>query len=390
MTSYITCRKYKYKEGDSKASAKMVRNLLRLDIPEDTVSPAINKKFPFPKEDTVNINGTEELVNLFNLIDDKKFDLVYELSNIEHIGFKDKEIRLQFNYPDVEPINAKGIYSFTDTFFDSMFHMKKFGKYCLKNGFTDLLNKNIKELISLNSDKKRQYRIIEYNQEFLLRGLTSLRYKNYDNHIALYLSILTMHKYSEKTGIEVYVKNAILSDSHIEVVFQQKEAIKIPNIGELTVGVRVSNNEIREGSLCMNVIYSLSDENNNMFRASLNDSLINIKHDSKVETIELELQSVDQLQQYVDNIISLIQSIKSMNKLDQDEIYSIFSRFKHASKSLSTATRKSIGNIHNQHLLGNSYSIMEVFGKIDALDTDNDERLYLERVFNEYLMKYAE
>ncbi|MGR6001442.1 hypothetical protein ACT7C7_26960 [Bacillus cereus] len=76
--------------------------------------------------------------------------------------------------------------------------MGKYGKFCIKNGYRDLLRENIEQLLVKLGEVEKQYRLLKIDNEYCLRGITSLRYRNYDNHLALYLSLLSIHSYAKK------------------------------------------------------------------------------------------------------------------------------------------------------------------------------------------------
>ncbi|WP_251867302.1 hypothetical protein [Enterococcus malodoratus] len=110
-----------------------------------------------------------------------------------------------------------------------------------------------------------------------LRGLATLSNKRYDNNIAIYLALNSLHKYAEERDTYIFVEKAYITDSSLDIVFVQEERFHIDDDSFVEVGIRLTNNEISDGKLSMKFIYTVYDGKNNQFRA-IGDTVGGIIH----------------------------------------------------------------------------------------------------------------
>lgn len=367
------------------ANYKDVQQLLKLESDQGEFGQSIKDTVDWiPEGQKCNIKGSKELLNLYEDIDAEKMDFVLPLSEIEFVGFyHDNEIIL-----NLDGLQARGEYSFTSSFLDSLFSLKKFALFCLQNGEKDMLNENIHKLMISQQNERRQYRVIMNGEDLLLRGLTTTAYKNYDNNIALYLALQSLHKYSEDNKVNIFVESGYIADSELAITFIQKEVIKIDRDTFVEIGIKLTNNEITEGKLSLEFIYRVFDSDNNSFKA-IGDTVVGIIHTYQVPTIQGKLKGLANLSIYAQETIEHIQSIKNRKNLDRDQLALIFSRLSRAkSNEISKQSKERIESLYQQEVVNNTYSLVELFGKIDALGTSIDEKTFIHLVFND-LIKYS-
>jgi len=130
-------------------------------------------------------------------MDNQKLDIIDKLDNIFiKEGCSTKQLSLIFK-PD--SLNARGIYRFSCEFLEMAFQVRKFSTYCIDNNLEELLIETTRKLCQLNPHNKYQFRLIQEDDNQLIRGITSVRYNNYDNHLALYLTLLALHRHVQTT-----------------------------------------------------------------------------------------------------------------------------------------------------------------------------------------------
>lgn len=369
-------------EKSNFADNKSVKQLLRLESSFGSTNQEIMEAVNWISEDELcNIKGSKDLIDLYNSIDSDKMDLVLPLSEIKFVGFyHDNEIILE-----LDGYNARGIYSFTNAFLDSLFSLKKFGIFCFKYGEKDLLNENIEKLMISRQQEERQYRFIMDGDDLLLRGLTTTSYKNYDNNIAIYLALHSLHKYSKENNVHIAVEGGYITDSNLDITFIQEELIKVDKNTFVEIGVRLTNNEITEGKLSMEFIYKIFDNKKNSFTA-IGDTVVGIIHTYQVQTIQTKLDNLDNLSLYTRETISHIKSIRNKSKLDRDQLSLIFSRLSRAKgNEISKQSKERIENLYKEEVVNNTFSLIELFGKINAISTNIDEKTFIQIVFNELI-----
>ncbi|MEN3134803.1 hypothetical protein ABDI49_31935 [Bacillus cereus] len=375
--------------NSSPAQFKDLKHLIR----ESELDKLIGETFPlneYDSESNLLINGSKELLLYFEKVDEEKLDIVEELKNIEYIGLSDDyEIILRFNNELFdEDFNATGIYDFSYDFLDNAFNMGKFSKFCISNSYNDLLRENITQLFEKLPSLKKQYRLIKNRNEWFLRGLTSTRYNNYDNHLAIYLTLISLHKYSQENQTSFNLEKAYLSDSEIKIFFSQQNPIKIPNLGEIYFGVYVSNNEIKEGTFSLELRYTVVNEHGKSF-SGLSNYVFNINHSTGISNVQEKLSFSDRINELKDINIQHIMSIK-MNKLSDNQLFMIFKKIHSSTQKLSKEARDKAKDYYNSTLINNTLTIIEAFDKFNEITTDVEERIYLERIYNEVLKELSD
>lgn len=361
---------------------------LKLLIRERELDKELSEKFPidnFGKElDAINVMGSKELISQFIKINDDKVDFIEKLENIEYIGLTDQdEIILNFS----EDGNGIAHYDFTYDFFEELFEMGKFLKFCLKNNYRDLIKENIDQLISLMGNLEMQYRCIRHNDKLLIRGITSKRYNNYDNHLALYLGLIALHQYKKINNTQFKVINAYLRDSEIKVFFEQTKPLYINNVGTIYFGAVLSNNELKKSKLNFELRYRVVDENDNSFAATpdLKDGFFSIQHSLGIENLHSKIENLFVIKERQDKILEYIKSINKLKKLNDNDIYKIFKKIVD-DRDIVGATRKEAIKIYNNDLVGNTLTLFEVFNSFSKITDDLDERLTLERIYHKLIV----
>ncbi|PEY30037.1 hypothetical protein CN354_26365 [Bacillus cereus] len=389
MKNYIFQVEINSQLNSSPAQFKDLKHLIR----ESELDKLIGETFPlneFNSESNLLINGSKELLLYFEKVDEEKLDIVEELKNIEYIGLSDDhEIILRFNNELFdEDFNATGIYDFSYDFLDNAFNMGKFSKFCISNSYNDLLRENITQLIEKLPSLKKQYRLIKNKNEWFLRGLTSTRYNNYDNHLAIYLTLISLHKYSKENQTSFNLEKAYLSDSEIKIFFSQQNPIKIPNLGEIYFGVYVSNNEIKEGAFSLELRYTVVNEQGKSF-SGLSNYVFNINHSTGISNVQEKLSFSDKINELKDINIQHIMSIK-MNKLSDNQLFMIFKKIHSSTQKLSKEARDKAKDYYDSTLVNNTLTIIDAFDKFNEITTDVEERIYLERIYNEVLKELSD
>ena len=372
--------------ADDTIKIKDLKYLLR---EEREVDDLIRKQFPLDSFDDLfadlNIKGSKALMDAFNSSYDQKMDILTSFGDVEYIGLDDKdEIILNFKNDD---INASGIYNFTYTFLEE-FSMGKFGIFCIKEGYNDILKDNLVRLFKEMKDKEKQYRLIKKNEEYFLRGLTSNRYNNYDNHIALYLTLLSLHKFSKDNKIEYKVKSAYLSESAMSIFFEQEKPTLIPEVGNIYFGAAVNNSEIRESAYNFELRYRIEDlkDKTKQFSAipNLMDSVFTLSHGMGIEKVAERVQNIFRLKQLQNSMLEFVVNLRKVKVLTAEIIFVLYRKIIY-NKYFTAATKSRFKEIHEKNLVKNTLSLIEAFNLVNTVTTDFDERIFLERIYHEII-----
>lgn len=369
------------------ANLKDLKNLLNL---EKNLDIFINQNFSLDKygsdNQTLNILGSKNLIDTFYSITSFKFDIVEKLKNVEYLGLteKDNELRLKiFNSEkDTEPFIGEGIYKFTYLFLDEIFKMGKFSKFCIDKEFHDLLKYNIDDLLEKFDEKELQFRFLKEDEKLFLRAVTQ-RYYNYDNNIAIYISLLVLHNISKKNNCQFLVKSAYVSDSSLRIVYEEKEPTLIKGICRAYFGLLVSNDEIKNGELTFTLRYRLEDLNDPKlsFSMTLKTTLLAVRHSTLPNNIISKLENLNSLLRHKQLMLNFIKALGSIKNLDADILYQLYSSITNSKQTLSGNTRNSFKELYDKDLTHNTYSLIEGFDKINQVTTLVDEKVHLERIY---------
>lgn len=364
------------------ASLNELLSLLKKDREIDI---EVLKNFsPMNLENANNIlvEGSRTLIHSFLKIDNEKLDIIESLANIEITGLNSSgHLSLTFIQDD---LFSEGTYSFTYEFLEMLFKMGKFSNYCIENQRQDILVDTVRKLCDEIPKKKLQYRLIQDSEKRLIRGITSVtRYNNYDNHLALYLTLYTLHQNAELTGERYMLERAYLSDSEIVVMFDQVTPMRILGLGKLYFGLILINNEIKEKAFTLECRFQLEDDEGNKFGAIPPEgkgNIFNISHASSIDTVINKLTVLHDLQGFKENITKFIMALSTSSHLSEDRIYSIFKKILNTRNKFSVGTKDSFKELQKEGILTNSLHIIKALHRLNELVTDVEEKIHLERI----------
>ncbi|WP_285767541.1 hypothetical protein [Peribacillus sp. SI8-4] len=381
----IYSKKLIFEKGDSAP----LNELRLLTLQESDIVQKIREYFPINQygnlDDLLLIKGSKmlltELENINNL--SKKMDISMPLSDIEYIGLSDNnELILRFISDD---ITATGTYKFKEDFLE-IFKLSSFGNYCIRNGHRDILQENLAKLLTRLGKEKKQFRLLFHNEKFILRGLTSEHYNNYDNNLLLYTVFLELHKFSKEENVNFYIDKAYISDSDINISLEQEQVIPLDNIGNVQLGIQLINNEIRDSAVSIQLRYKVSDNEGNAFIgvSTLKDSLINFNHIAKFDTAISKIKSISNLKEAEFEVLEFIRNIHDTPELTINSLYEVMKKVVNSKKTFSTETRTQAEKVYND-LRDNTVSLIKAFGRMGEISDNVDETTIIERILHEVL-----
>lgn len=358
------------------------------------IDDKISEFFPLSKfgseDDGLRIKGSKELLNGFSQIDAEKDDYILKLGEIELVGFTDDdEIILRIGKEEKNSIGAKD-YNFTYEFLNDLFKMGTFSTYCFKNKYIDILSEDIKKLLERDKEREKQYRLIKHHDVWYLRAITSAKhYHNYDNHLALYLTILGLQEYANKQDAYFIVQSAHLSDSEMFVFFELENPTIIEDLGEVYFGVYLSNNELRERALTVELRYRVVDKRNDIEFAAipgLKDALMKINHSTGVEKVEDKFKEILNLKEHQKSMLDYIHVIKNIDKISEDRLFNVINTIVKTKQKLSTQTRSKVQKLYDENIINNTMNLLEIFDKLSQVTSDVEDKIFLERIYHSVIV----
>lgn len=358
------------------------------------VDKEIQEKFPVSffgnPEDFLRIEGSKDLTDAYEKLDDEKYDFLAKLSDVEYIGlYHDNELIFNFLTQEIEAIS---IYNFKNDFLRE-FSIEKYTEFCMRNNCSDLIKENLDTLFERFSTKEKQYRLLRDREDnWRIRGFTSDRYNNYDNNIAVYLSLLAIHKYAQERDITYCIDRAYLSDSAIYLLFEQKEPVHIKDVGDVYLGIAVSNGEIRNRTFKFEIRYKVVDANKEVgFSAILNSSIFSIVHSMGLTKVEDCLNNLVKLDQHADSVIKFISDLNCTEPLSNDAVYMLMNdlvdRITDCS-DISKKTKDSYKQSEFTNIVHNTLNLIQFLDKANSIETDMDERIFIERILQQVMENY--
>lgn len=363
---------------------KLLRLNSDIDLQIKDLFPA--SKFGNPNE-KIKIKGSEALLANFDKIDEEKFDEIETLENIEYIGLNTEE-QIILNFKKSKD-SSEGIYNFTYDFFEDLFNMGKYSNFCIKHGYEDLIRENLSKLFLKLGSVEKQYRFIIKNKEIYLRGLTSNQYRNYNNNIALFISLLYLNKFAIENQTTFLVTHARMSDSAIKIILEQQNAIKVPGVGKVYFGIVISNSEIKDSAFSLEIRYRLIDEEDSTKSFSaipvLRNSIFNIYHNTGLAKLGEKVGDTSSLKNAQDMMLALIKGIKDIKTISDDTIFTLFRRITNNHQHFRSETRKNMQELYDKDIINNTLNLIQTFDKVSSITSDYDEKVMLERIYHELI-----
>lgn len=343
----------------------------------------ILEAFPLDKikSPKIFVYGCRALIQSFLEINNEKLDIIECLSNIKITGLNTtKQLLITFIQ---DALNTEGTYRFSHTFLDMLFQMGNFYNYCINSQKDKILLDTVRRLCKEEPNKKLQFRLLQDNGKWLIRGVTSTSYKNYDNHLALYLTLFTLHQNASLTGERFMLEKAHLSDSEIVVTFDQVTPQYIVGVGKLYFGLILINNEIKEKAFTLECRFRLEDNEGNNFGAippEGKETIFKIRHNSSMDRLSEDILKAHHLRFFKDKITQLIIGLANAPYLSEDRIYSVFKTILGKRNKFSQETREALKELQQEKIITNSLHIIDAFHRLSELVTDVEEKIHLERI----------
>ena len=342
------------------------------------------------KDEFIAIKGARTLVRIQKSVNRRfhKEDLISELADISlynsnnefTINFNNIDNNEYFQAIDMSMLSSIPIYSAARDFFSELYQMDKYASVLIKNGFRGIVETNLSMLKEIHTTSKR-YRILhDLNDNlFYLRAIISLRnYHNYDNNIAIVISLLTLHNETKRTGLEYRLKKFEYNESFIRAFFESSEVKQLEGIGKVKNLIEISNDEIKREALRFSGVCSIvfgqedgvSDE---LFiqPQEIKSRILSVKHNQVPKTAIQELSNIEKSSTVHENIYNDILKIAKIKNPDQIK-FLVLSKVENATNE-DIKKHKSQILAELSHSVSNILQLLTVFRKIELLASEDIE-----------------
>jgi len=225
------------------------------------------------KTEVLKIGNARQLLSSISLLDSqcKKIDIVtkskdvnlYKLLDAEKalfeiLGIDDKFI-LKKNKSDILIAETRYLAK-TDLL--EQFHFSKFANYCRDMKFDDLIDriKSYLKIKNANNEELQKLRLVYKNEDnkFYIRAKTSSQdYKNFGINFSVFVALMSLNDYVEKTKNEIFINNYVVDDSNLYVSFALKNRFVINNKLTLSFNLLLENDEVKRSAVSFNGIFKL-------------------------------------------------------------------------------------------------------------------------------------
>lgn len=356
------------------------------------------------KDDFISIPGAKKLVETIRYINAKfaKFDLESTYNNLE---FDTSDgLMITFKNIDDEEINelissdeftASPIYSAKSDFLSGLFSMEKYANKLMDSGYNDLVEYNLNEVKSIyenNDVRAKKYRILLDNDgNYFLRAITSNRYYDYNNNIAVLVGLITLHKEMLISKNKFIVQRCEYNESYVRIYFESLEDKELPNVGYINNIIEVSNDEIKREAMRFSTVISLSYTSKEEKNISLfikpqrtKSKILSIKHNELPKTAFEKLAMLVNYKEVQNELFEDLKRIGEIKKPDQ---------IKHIIRNkINRARAGELKNSKNNILselttqVKTLTELLELLNKIELLTEDIDSKEYLRYIIYEALV----
>lgn len=348
----------------------------------------------------ININNN---YNRFNIIAQTKDVNVFE-EEILKDDKSEKSVCFEFDeYVEVDEVKnhlkSTAIYNSKNTFFDE-YDMAKFANSLLKKQkpvLSSLVNHNInyfKELAKTQKEfnKYKSYRLVKYNGDIFLRGITSEMYNEYGVDFTFVVSMLIFHKsMKENKGINYKIKDCSLNESKLDIIVAEKHSKDAGSFGKVSTAIKVSTNDLGQGSLnfsnVINVNMTLSDGIYLYPKTTrIDKSKLIISHTTSPEKVFKAFNEMNDVLHTSDEFISDLNDIKGLKTPDElrmkilSKIESPRSSFKQIQKLSDIFKRK----INNE--IDSFKKLLEMCNKAEELEIEFDLKDKLRYIISDIIL----
>lgn len=329
----------------------------------------------------------------------KDIDVYQKIEVVD--GKNQKDIIFKFEeYIDGDEVkndlSAIAIYNSKNTFLDE-YDMTKYANNLFKIGESGLANYNVqhfktKAKFQKEYNKLRSYRLVEYDNQLYLRGITSAtKYNEYGVDFSFVVSMLILHSNMKlNKGIEYMIKSAYINESKLEIIVSEKLLKDAGSFGKVSTAINISTNDLGQGSLIFFNILSVGQLNNKGFflypKKNVQENGVLINHITKPEKVFSILKDMDKILNTSDNLIKELEEIKKIKHPDELRM-KILTKIINPKSSLSRI--KKLSDIFDRKIdneISSFAKLLEMCNKAEELDMEFDLKDKLRYIISDIIL----
>ncbi len=317
-------------------------------------------------------------------------------------GVTKNEIIFQFNEYIVidevqEDLKTIAKYDSKNTYLDE-YVMTKYANNLFKKGLADLARQNIQYFKDLatssdNHNKHRSYRLVENDGITYLRGITSIdKYYEYGVDFTFVISMLIFHDFMKKNpGVEYKIKSAHINESKLEIIVVEKFKKDAGEFGKVSTAIKVSTNDLGQGSLNFLNIINVGKTNNDGFylfpkQNPFESNRVVISHTTKPDNVFAVLKTTEEVLNTSDRFIKELKEVKTIKTPDELRV-KILSKIDNPRSSFSHIGKLSdIFKTRIDNEITNFSKLLEMCNKAEELEIDFDLKDKLRYIISDIIL----
>lgn len=183
-----------------------------------------------------------------------------------------------------------------------------------------------------------------------------------------------------------YIEQAFITDSSLVMNVKLKNKLSLSKRYQVEIGIKISNSEIREGAVLFDLIYTIVDSNGTRSTV-IGDSILDVRHNLNMQMVKRRLRLLDDLETKSKDFLQGIDEARLTEKLDADQLSVIFNKLAGPRvRGVGAEVRQELNRISGD-ITENTYSLLELFNKLEAIDASVDDKTYIQRRFSDFLTK---
>lgn len=296
-----------------------------------------------------------------------------------------------------ENLVAEAIYESKNTFFE-VNQMSKYANHLYNQGLNDLLNQNVNYFKNLalsekKYNKSKSYRLLSKDEKYYLRGITSEKYNEYGIDFTFFIAMILLHlKMKEEKGNNYTIVSLSISESKLDIIIKDSRVIDINGFGRISLGIKISTNELGTGSL--NIVSTIRVEGQNdttlvyLFPKERNDLQTKhvINHITSLSKVFSKITEFEKLFNVSDELVNDIRDIKGIKTPDELR-HKIQMKIEHPTSVFKNIVElKDIFNNKINNEISNFSKLLEMCKKAEELEMDYDIKDKLRYIISDIIL----
>lgn len=317
----------------------------------------------------------------------------------------EKEKPIIFNFDEYadengelkQNLKTEAIYDAKNTFLDD-YVMTKYANNLFKIGLGDLANSNIdyfKKLAATSDEinKYKGYRLVDHDGITYLRGITSTsKYYEYGVDFTFVVTMIVLHNHIKNNkGVEFKVTSISLSESKLEMIITEKHLRDAGAFGKVKAGIRISTNDLGQGSLNFISTISIGNANSQGFyifpkSSQFENDRVYIAHTKKPDNAIKELKDIEEVLGTSEEFIKELHSLKTIKSPDELRV-KILAKIQ--SKRSPFRNIKELSDIFGKKLdneISNLARLLEMCNKAEELHLEYDLKDKLRYIISDVIL----